>query len=459
MLALLRQLDKDNIRFVRFEASDCNGTNIGKLVPIKSAKEFIKNGMGLPELFWFCTNNNNAALEDMRATKFRNAKCKVYPDTYTIIPWSNSKMASISIYPTINNNILHIDPRTIALTQLKKLKSKYNIDLLSSFEHEFHLLNPKTSLPFNFEQLIYFSPSGLTQFEDFFIKLSDNFEQMGINIEAMHPEFGKGMYEITTKPNWNIFAADNAHMLKIGVREMAMLNKLKATFVSMPFIYDKNYDTLYKGSCAGAHFNMSLWANKSKNLLYDKSKISDGLDGLSDIGRYWIGGILHHIPGLTLFCSPTSNCFERLKLGWKKEMNDLYGTWGRNDRERKIRLKMDKESSYMEFRMPSSLSNPYIVVASVVIAGMDGIENKIEPPNEICSIELNGYSEQFKNENFTKIPIDMHNALNAMIEDKVLCDGFGDEFMIHFVKMKRVEIEDYETLKMDKKHPALFSKL
>ena len=150
---------------------------------------------------------------------------------------------------------------------------------------------------------------------------------------------------------------------------------------------------------------------------------------MSYIYRYWIGGLIKHTNALAVLCNPTPNCFRRLHTDWAPSKAD----WGIDNRMTTFRAKnQGPDGTYLESRLPSSACNPYIVAAATIAAGLDGIENKIEPP------EMGPAAEDSN----SVIP-PYAECIIALKEDAVLVKALGEEFVEWWIGMKQHEIKRF----------------
>ena len=171
----------------------------------------------------------------------------------------------------------------------------------------------------------------------------------------------------------------------------------------------------------GFHFNHSLWnVSDNKNAFYDASK----KDKLSDLARYWVGGIMKHLGSICLLCCPTPNCYRRLHQPWAPDICN----WGVGNRLATVRVKSLSESAtYVENRLATGSANAYLVLASTCAAGIDGIVNKIEPPVQ-------------NDKEARKLPSSLQEAIETFKEDTFIKDVFGDQFVRWFLESKAQDI-------------------
>ncbi len=188
----------------------------------------------------------------------------------------------------------------------------------------------------------------------------------GFELERGHHEVGTGgQQEINYKFNTLLAAADDLQLFKYIVKNTAWQNGKSATFMPKPLFGDNG---------SGMHVHQSLWKD-GKPLFHDES----GYAGLSDLARHYIGGILHHAPSLLAFTNPTINSYHRLVPGYEAPINLVYSQRNRSAAVRIPITGNNPKAKRLEFRAPDSSGNPYLNFAAQMMAGLDGIKNKIEP--------------------------------------------------------------------------------
>eukprot|EP01083_Nonionella_stella_P152612 489466_1 len=457
---VIKRIEYDSIEYIRFEASDCNGRSFGKTVPVRHIKSVFKKGLAICCGTWFFTASYGLTLDASDdGLTYRNAFGYPYPDTYTIIPYSkSSKIARIMMHPYINNltkEVWPCDPRTICLQQLSQLKAM-GFDLYSSFEHEFQMIDNATDEPL-WSGKEYCSNNKFTQHQDFAFALDKYLYKMGVDVEVMHVEYSPGQYELPMVPEFGIYAADNSFTFRNAIKQIAQQNDYLATFATTPFPAQMN------GASNGTHFNFSLWkdsadavdAKDNDEIIYLNEDDTENTDNkgktnafcdentatkLSEIAMYFMGGVLKHIDALTVFANGTPNCFRRsIAHSWSPGNV----SWGRNNRSVLMRVKTDGQSgTYMEYRLPCAACNPYMVMTSLVAAGIDGIKNKIKPKYKECVKDA--WDEEYQH--LPKIVPTMKEALKALKDDKVIWNAFGDRFCTMLINVKELELKELDEL-------------
>ena len=192
-------------------------------------------------------------------------------------------------------------------------------------------------------------------------------EEAGVSVERHHHEVATGgQAEIDIHYDSLVRMADKVTIYKYIVKSVANANGLAATFMPKP---------LYGDNGTGMHVHQSLWAD-GRNLMYDTS--SDYAN-LSDIGRWYIGGLLAHTRALMAICAPTTNSYKRLVPGFEAPTTLVYGQRNRSAIIRIPTVAHHPEATHLEFRAPDATANPYLCFSALLMAGLDGIQNKIEP--------------------------------------------------------------------------------
>jgi glutamine synthetase len=216
----------------------------------------------------------------------------------------------------------------------------------------------------------YFPLPPVDHFADLRDQMSTELIKSGLTLERAHHEVGTaGQAEINYKFDSLTHAADDVQKFKYIVKNVAWRAGKTATFMPKPLFGDNG---------SGMHCHQSLWKDGSP-LFYDEL----GYAGLSDTARYYIGGLLHHAPSLLAFTNPTVNSYHRLVPGFEAPVNLVYSSGNRSACIRVPITGSNPKAKRIEFRIPDPSANPYLAFAAMLMAGVDGIKNKIEPPAPI----------------------------------------------------------------------------
>ena len=212
----------------------------------------------------------------------------------------------------------------------------------------------------------YFPVAPNDQYVDLRDEMTTRLINAGFTLERGHHEVGSGgQAEINYKFNTLLHAADDLMLFKYIIKNTAWQAGKTVTFMPKPLVGDNG---------SGMHAHQSLWKN-GEPLFYDEA----GYAGLSDLARHYIGGILHHAPSLLAFTNPTINSYKRLVPGYEAPINLVYSQRNRSACVRIPITGNNPKAKRMEFRCPDSSGNPYLAFAAMMMAGIDGIKNKIEP--------------------------------------------------------------------------------
>ncbi len=212
----------------------------------------------------------------------------------------------------------------------------------------------------------YFPVAPADQYVDLRDKMQTNLINAGFELEKGHHEVGTGgQAEINYKFNTLLHAADDLQLFKYIVKNTAWQNGKTVTFMPKPLFGDNG---------SGMHVHQSLW-KEGGPLFYDEV----GYAGLADTARHYIGGILHHAPSLLAFTNPTVNSYKRLVPGFEAPINLVYSQRNRSACVRIPITGNNPKAKRLEFRCPDSSGNPYFAFSAMLMAGLDGIKNKIEP--------------------------------------------------------------------------------
>jgi glutamine synthetase len=247
----------------------------------------------------------------------------------------------------------------------------------------------------------YFPVPPHDHFQDLRSEMVLNLEQCGITVEAHHHEVASGgQMEINVKFNTLTRAADNMAIYKYVVKNTAIKSGRTVTFMPKPLFDDNG---------TGMHCHQSIWKG-GKNLF-----AGEGYGGLSEMAMHYIGGLLKHSPALAALIAPTTNSYKRLTPGFEAPVNLAYS---RRNRSAAIRIPMVSNrpnAVRLEFRPPDPSCNPYVAFAAMLMAGLDGIENKIDPGKPLDK-DIYGLGPQ-ELKGIPSLPASLESALEHLERD------------------------------------------
>ncbi|GAA1190864.1 type I glutamate--ammonia ligase [Prauserella alba] len=288
----------------------------------------------------------------------------------------------------------------------------------------------------------YFPVPPVDHYADLRDEISQHLMGSGFELERAHHEVGTaGQAEINYKFNTMLHAADDLQLFKYIVKNTAFENGKTATFMPKP---------LYGDNGSGMHCHQSLWKDGAP-LFYDES----GYAGLSDVARHYIGGILAHAPSLLAFTNPTVNSYHRLVPGYEAPVSLVYSQRNRSACVRIPITGNNAKAKRIEFRCPDSSGNPYLAFAAMMMAGLDGIKNKIEPPEPIDKDLYELPPEDAKD--VKQVPADLETVLaNLEADHDYLLEGgvFTPDVIEKWIAYKREE--EIDPLRL-RPHPYEFA--
>ncbi|MCR4908634.1 MAG: glutamine synthetase family protein [Lachnospiraceae bacterium] len=415
--------EEEDVEFIRLQFSDMFGAMKNLAITRRELGKALKNRC----MFDGSLIDGFARIEE--------SDMYLHPDTNTFVtfPWrpQQGKVARLlcDIYRP-DGSRFEGDPRFI-LQKAVKHAEEAGYTFKVGVSGEFFLFNtdengaPTTE---TFERAGYFDVAPIDTGENARRDMILALEDMGFEIESSQHEIAPGQHSIKFHYTEAEEAADRIMTFKFAVKTIARRHGLHATFMPKP-------KTGVPGS--GMHINMSLHRD-GENVLKDSS----AEDGLSAEARYFIGGLMEHITGMTAILNPIVNSYKRLLSGL--EGAPVYAAWSFSNRTPLIRIPASgEENTRIELRSPDSASNPYLALALCLEAGLDGILNRINPPAPVEG-NLFRMSEEDRNQmGIRHLPANLGEALNALEKDSFVRGILGNEVSEKYLFARRKEFADY----------------
>ncbi|MBX7473036.1 type I glutamate--ammonia ligase, partial [Streptomyces sp. MAG02] len=286
----------------------------------------------------------------------------------------------------------------------------------------------------------YFPVAPTDHFGDLRDEMVSLMERVGLKVERAHSEVGTGgQAEINWRFNTLVKAADEVMQFKYIVKNVAWNNSKTATFMPKPIFGDNG---------SGMHVHSSLWKD-GEPLFFDEN----GYAQLSDLARYYIGGILKHAPSLVALTNPSANSYHRLVPGFEAPVNLVYSQRNRSACMRIPITGPNPKAKRVEFRCPDPSANPYMAFAAILMAGIDGIQNKIEPHEPIDKDIYELPAEE--HEELEQVPTTLEGALQALEADHEYLeagDVFSSDLIDTWVRIKREDLAELQ----QRPHPYEF---
>jgi glutamine synthetase len=277
----------------------------------------------------------------------------------------------------------------------------------------------------------YFPVPPMDHYQDLRSEMAATLMSVGIEVELHHHEVATGgQGEIGTKFNTLLAMGDQLMMFKYILKNVAHANGKTLTFMPKPLFQDNG---------SGMHTHQSLWKS-GEPLFYDET----GYAGLSDLARHYIGGLLSHAAAILAFAAPTTNSYKRLVPGYEAPVNLVYSQRNRSASCRIPLAQRSPKAKRVEFRCPDASCNPYLAFAAMLMAGLDGVQNKIEPPEPVDKDLYDLPPEELAM--VPQVPASLDEALLALEADnEFLTAGgvFTEDLLETHIQYKRVnEIDE-----------------
>lgn len=416
--AFVATVKETGFDYIRFEMPDMAGLSRGKTVPVAHLAEYLCSGLNIyGGTVAIDTSSNlipNTGYNEER--NYQDCVMVVDRTTLTPVPWLEKTGRVICDTMWYDGRVQMAAPRLV-LKKLLAFADSLGYVVKMGHEYEFYVVDSKTRQPILNRQPIFASASNhqIPAVDDLVRVL----QAQGIDIITCNVEHGPSQIEINYSALEGMRAADRAFIFKNATKEFLLRSGLLATFMTKPY---RGLD----GSCS--HFHISL--------LDKQSGLNAFLDthhehGLSSVCQSFIQGILDHAPGSMAIWNPTPNCYRRIRPHTFAPSN---ASWGIQDRTASVRVKASQDqSTHIELRVPSALSNPYLVAAATIATGLLGVMGR-------SALIPSGSGPKEDDARYTKLPTEMNDALAALQRDSELCEMLGSEFIRAYIAVKQQEI-------------------
>jgi len=416
---MLKKIEADGVKFIRLQFTDIQGMPKNVSIPAIQAEKALTEGI------WF----DGSSIEGFARIEESDMILKPDMATYAVLPWrpQEGKVARfICDVQTYGNKPFTGDPRYILRkTMAEAAKMGYTFN--TGPELEFFLFKMYDGTPTTeFEDHgAYFDLAPSDSAEDVRRDVVLALSEMGFEIEASHHEVADSQHEIDFKYGDALTTADRVITFKFATKSIALQYGLHASFMAKPIAG-------INGS--GMHTHGSLSKN-GKNAFFDANAELQ----LSETCLYYIGGLLKHAKAITRVANPTINSYKRLVPGYEAP---CYLAWSAANRSALVRVPAARgNSTRAEFRSPDPMCNPYLTFACMLAAGMDGIKNKIMPPE---STNTNIYHLNAKDRKRLKVemlPASLAEANAALLKDEVICNTLGPHVVENLTRIAEMETD------------------
>ena len=426
---ILDHASKYNVRFMRMQFTDIHGTNKNVEIP---ASQFAKALDG--EIMF-----DGSSIEGF--TRIEESDMLLSPDyaTYRIDPWPSSGQSH-----TDHGLVAHIIcdvmlpggkpfpgcPRGILKKVCDEAKAM-GYEMNAGPEAEFFLFmrtEDGRATTETHDNAGYFDLAPADLGEECRREIVLALEKLGFEIEAAHHEVAAGQHEIDFKYGNAVDTADKLSTFRFVVRKVARDMGLHATFMPKP---------LFGINGSGMHVHMSLFEN-GKNVFFEEGADNDGV---SDIMRWYVGGLITHGRSFSAVTNPTVNSYKRLVPGYEAP---THLAWSMRNRSPLIRVPARRGiGTRCELRSPDPSCNPYLAFAVMLAAGLDGVRNKIEPPAPVTGNVYTMSARERARFKIKSLPANLGEAINQLEKSPLMKEALGEHVFQQFIEAKRAEWSEY----------------
>ncbi|WP_339145889.1 MULTISPECIES: type I glutamate--ammonia ligase [unclassified Sutcliffiella] len=420
-----RIVQEENVKYIRLQFTDILGTIKNVEIPVSQLEKALDNKM----MF------DGSSIEGF--VRIEESDMNLYPDldTFVVFPWTSEKGKVARFICDIYNpdgTPFEGDPRANLKRMLKEMEDLGFSDFNVGPEPEFFLFKldakGEPTLELN-DKGGYFDLAPTDLGENCRRDIVLELEEMGFEIEASHHEVAPGQHEIDFKYANAITACDDIQTFKLVVKTIARKHGLHATFMPKP---------LFGVNGSGMHCNLSLFQN-GENAFYDQN----GDLELSENARHFIAGIIKHATAFTAVTNPTVNSYKRLVPGYEAP---CYVAWSARNRSPLIRIPASRGiSTRVEVRSVDPAANPYLAMAVLLQAGLDGIKNKLEAPKPIDRNIYVMNKEERVAAGIADLPATLAAALEELKSNEVIQAALGEHLLEHFIEAKEIEWDMFRT--------------
>ncbi|SDJ43019.1 type I glutamate--ammonia ligase [Natronorubrum texcoconense] len=423
--AVLDEIEAEGVDFLRLQFTDILGTVKNVSVPARQAEKAFTDGI------YF----DGSSIEGFVRIQESDMRLVPDPDTFAILPWRQKEESAAArmicdVYNTSTGEPFEGDPRRVLKNALDRA-DEMGYDVNAAPEPEFFLFEEdeegrattKTG-----DQGGYFDLAPKDLASDVRRDIIYGLESMGFEIEASHHEVAKGQHEINFEYDDALTTADNVGTFRTVVRAIAAQHDQHATFMPKP---------IPKINGSGMHTHLSLFKD-GENAFHD----DDDEFNLSDTAHSFLAGVLEHAPAITAIANPTVNSYKRLVPGYEAP---VYVAWSDRNRSALIRKPAARvpAASRVELRSPDPSCNPYLAIAVMIHAGLDGIEQGLEAPDPVRENIYEFDEEKREEYGIDTLPANLGEAVDALEEDEAIYNALGEHIASKFVEAKRQEFEEY----------------
>ena len=429
---IVAQAEASGLRLVRFLYCDNDGIIRGKSAGIKDLQDRLETGIGLTlAMQAFTMLDHLASVDGMGPV----GEIRLVPDpsTFAIAPYAPHTATVLVDMQTLDGQPYAADGRFFLKRLIARAADDHDLSLVAAFEPEWSLAI-KTGEQFTpIDDSGCFTSTGMNMAAPVIDDIVAALESQGMTVEQYYAELGWGQQELSIRHAPALQAADHHIMYRETVRGIALKHGRHASFAPKPW-----------GDQAGngCHLHFSGWTKDQRvNRFYD----ADGEYNLSTLARQFMAGILDHLPALVALTCASVNSYRRLQ---PQMWASAYRAWGPDNREGALRVASpfkghEAESTNVELKSSDSSANPYISLAGVMAAGLDGIERQLTLPPPVTVDPHTLDESERKKIGADRLPTSLKEAIANLKTDRLLLDAMGERLATSYIAVKELDVDAF----------------
>ena len=423
---VLKKVKDDKVKFIRLWFTDIVGQLKSFAITVEELQGALEEGMGF----------DGSSIEGYARIDESDMVALPDPDTYRTLPWRPKDEAAVArMFCDIKKpggEQFEGDPRYVLKRMLKRAaEAGYTYYVGPELEYFYFKDENKDQKSTEFlDQGGYFDLTPLDVATDLRRQTVLTLEKMGIPVEYSHHEAAPSQHEIDIQYTDALTMADNVMTYRLVVKEIARQNGVYASFMPKP---------VFGVNGSGMHCHQSLFKGE-RNSFFDKTDPYH----LSDTARYYIAGLLKYAPEFCAISNQWVNSYKRLVPGYEAP---VYLSWARRNRSDLIRVpeyRPGKETSTrIELRSPDPACNPYLTFAVMLAAGLEGVENKYQPPSPVEENVYEMSEKERRAKGIDTLPRSLDEAIRLFEKSELMRNTLGDHVFNAFVDNKKIEWNKY----------------
>jgi glutamine synthetase len=426
---VVRKTDEAGLRLIRFLWCGNDGTVRAKASSRHGLERRLESGIGLTVAMQAMNGLDQLQpIEGLGPV----GEIRLIPDlsTFRVLPYAPHTGAVVTDHVDLDGEAAAVCQRSF-LKRMEGRLAERGLVLRAAFESEFSLATQEDGQFVPVDSGLCFSTIAMTAAQDYANELAAALEAQEIVLEQYYVELGHGQQEISIRHSPALQAADEQLLVRETIRGVAARHGLVASLAPKPWPDNAGN---------GAHVHFSLWEGK-RNIFYDGS----APDLLSGEARSFIAGLLEHLPGLCGLTAPSFNSYHRIA---PQHWAGAFMCWGHDNREAPVRVAsvfggLEEASTNAELKACDASCNPYLALGGLIAAGLDGLENGLEPPEPVEVDPATIAEDERAARGIMELPATQAEALDALAADPVLTAALGSVLAESYLAVRRSEWATY----------------